>query len=37
MKEFLLCAENLCPEATFTMEMMKDGPSMQWMAENDLI
>ena len=37
MKDFLLRAEALCPEATFTMELMKDGPSMQWMAENDLI
>ena len=37
MKEFLLRAEALCPNATFTMELMKAGPSMQWMAENDLI
>ena len=37
MKEFLLRAEKLCPDATFTMELMKDGPSMQWMAENGLI
>ncbi|MBQ8236666.1 MAG: sugar phosphate isomerase/epimerase [Oscillospiraceae bacterium] len=37
MKEFLLEAEALCPEATFTMELMKAGPSMQWMAENGLI
>lgn len=37
MKEFLLRAEELCPDATVTMELMKDGPSMQWMAENGLI
>ena len=37
MKEFLLRAEELCPDATFTMELMKDTPSMQWMAENGLI
>lgn len=37
MKEFLLRAEERCPDATFTMELMKDGPSMQWMAENNLI
>ena len=37
MKEFLLRAEELCPDATFTMELMKDGPSMQWMTENNLI
>ena len=36
MKEFLLRAEELCPDATFTMELMKDGPSMQWMVENGL-
>lgn len=37
MQDFLLQAEALCPDASFTMELMKDGPSMQWMAENDLI
>ena len=37
MTEFLLRAEELCPDATFTMELMKDGPSMQWMAENGLV
>ena len=37
MKAFLLRAEELCPEASFTMELMKDGPSVQWMADNGLI
>lgn len=37
MKEFLLRAETLCPDAAFTMELMKDTPSLQWMAENGLI
>ena len=37
LKEFLLRAEALCPEATFTMELMKVGPSVEWMAENGLI
>ena len=37
MKEFLLRAEELCPDATFTMELMKDELSMQWMAENNLL
>ena len=37
MKEFLLRAEEFCPNATFTMELMKDGPSMQWMAENGFV
>lgn len=37
MKEFLLRAASLCPDATFTLELMKAGPSMQWMAENGLL
>ena len=37
MKEFLLRAEALCPDATFALELMKAGPSMGWMAEHDLI
>lgn len=37
MKEFLLRAEELCPDATFTFELMKDEPSMKWIAENGLI
>ena len=37
MKEFLLRTEELCPNATFTFELMKDEPSMMWLAENRLI
>ena len=37
MKEFLLRAEALCPDATFTFELMKDEPTMAWLAENGLI
>ena len=37
MKEFLLRAEALCPDATFTFELMKDRPTMQWLKENGLI
>ena len=37
MKEFLLRTEELCPNATFTFELMKDEPSMMWLAENGLI
>lgn len=37
MKEFLLRAEELCPDATFTFELMKDEPSMKWLAEKGLI
>lgn len=37
MREFLLRAEELCPNATFTFELMKDRSSMVWLAENRLI
>ena len=37
IKEFLLRAEKLCPDATFTLELMKDTPSMEWLTENELI
>ena len=37
MKDFLLRAEELYPNATFTFELMKDEPSMKWLAENGLI
>ena len=37
MKDFLLRAEELCPNATFAFELMKDEPSMKWLAENGLI
>ena len=37
MKEFLLRAEALCPDATFTFELMKDEPSMAWLKENGLV
>ena len=37
MKEFLLRAEELCSNATFTFELMKDEPSMKWLAEKGLI
>ena len=37
MREFLLRAEELCPDATFTFELMKDKPSMDWLGENGLI
>ena len=37
MKDFLLRAEELCPNATFTFELMKDEPSMKWLVENGLI
>ena len=37
MKEILLRAEEICPDATFTFELMKDEPSMAWLKENGLI
>ena len=37
MKEFLLRAEALCPDATFTFELMKDELSMAWLKENGLV
>ena len=37
MREFLLRAETLCPEATFTLELMQDEASMIWLNENGLI
>ena len=37
IKELLFCAQERCPHATYTLELMKDEPSVQWMAENDLI
>ena len=37
IKDFLLRAEGLCLNATFTFELMKDEPSMKWLVENGLI
>lgn len=37
MERFLARAEELCPDATFTLELMKDRPSVQWLAEKHLI
>ena len=37
MKDFLLRAEQLCHGATFTFELTEDRPSLEWLAENDLI
>ena len=30
-------AQALCPEATYTLELMKDKPSVEWLAENNWI
>ena len=37
IKDFLLRAEMFCPDATYTLELMKDAPSVSWLKENDLI
>lgn len=37
MKELLTSIDQLCPEATVTLELMKTEASVQWLLENDLI
>ena len=37
VKEFLEQASRLCPNATFTLELMEAEKSVNWMAENNLI
>ena len=37
MEEFLHRAEELCPDASFTFELMKAEPSMNWLRENGVI
>ena len=37
MKEFLLRAEELCPAATYTLELLQAEPSVQWLNENGLL
>lgn len=37
MKELLLRAEELCPNASFALELMEDRPSMLWLEEKGLI
>lgn len=37
MKQLLLRAEELCPDATFTLESMQDEPSLTWLRNNELI
>lgn len=33
MKQFLRRAEALCPDATFTLELLEAGPSVRWLLE----
>jgi len=37
IKELLLRGELLCPDATYTLELMKDTPSVRWLKENELL
>lgn len=37
MRDFIYRAEQLCPNATFTLELMEDGPSVAWLADNGLL
>ena len=37
IKELLLQANRLCPDATYTLELMHDAPSVIWLKENDLL
>ena len=37
MVQLLSRAQALCPEATYTLELMKDKPSVEWLAENNWI
>ena len=37
MEQLLNRAQVLCPDATYTLELMKDTPSVQWLAEQHLI
>lgn len=37
VKELLCRAEELCPDATFTLELMKAEPSLVWLRENRIL
>ena len=37
MKELLAMAKELCPAATFTLELMDARPSAVWLTENGLL
>lgn len=37
MKEFLLRAEKLCPDATYTLELMRMAPSVQWLINQHIL
>lgn len=37
MKELLLRVKDLCPQATYTLEVTEAAPAVHWLLENDLI
>ena len=37
IKELLTRAELMCSDATYTLELMEDEPSVRWLKENDLL
>ena len=37
VKDLLLHAEYMCPDATFTLELLQDEPSVCWLKENKLL
>lgn len=37
MKQLLRTAEQRCPNATFTLELLTAGPSVRWLAENGIL
>ena len=37
MKELLLRIDELCPEATLALELMKTGPSVEWLVEEGIL
>ena len=37
MTALLRRAAELCPDATFTLELMEDGPSVKWLTDNRLL
>lgn len=37
MKDFLLRAEKLCPDATYALELMRMAPSVQWLINQHIL
>lgn len=37
IKDLLIRAEFMCPDATYTLELMEGAPSVRWLKENDLL